>query len=163
VDPSFDPASPGGYRAVNADGFIVDLIMPMPIRPAFGDGAGRIGSDRHDMTEAEIEGLAWLENSPQIHQIAIDERGYPLRLDVPDPRAFALHKLWVSERMDRDPMKARRDAAQARAVAGLVLRYLPQLRFDDEALSALPATLRNRIPELLSKARQLYAEERDDW
>ena len=162
VDHSFEPATPGGYRAVNNAGFIVDLIRPMPRSPALGGGRSQVGTAPTDMTAAEIEGLAWLQNCPQVHQTAIDERGYPVRLSVPDPRAFALHKLWVSERPDRDRMKARRDAEQASAVAGLVQRYLPQLRFDDEALGALPELLRDRVPELLERAR-LDAIRPEEW
>jgi hypothetical protein len=133
----------------------------LPPHPAFGTPA-RIGAGDGDMTAAEIEGLVWLQNCPQVQQVAIDERGYPVPLAVPDPRAFALHKMWVSERPDRDPLKARRDAAQARSVAGLVLRYLPQLRFDDPAIAALPKALRDRADGLVSQARQVPPEA-EDW
>lgn len=163
VDASFRQMTPRGYRAVNDTGFIVDLIMPMPRRPARPSTPRRIGSGDDDMTAAEIEGLSWLQNSPQLHQIAIDERGFPVRIDVPDPRAFALHKLWVSERADRDRLKARRDADQARAVARLVLRHLPHLRFDDESLSALPQALRARTGALVARAREGDSLEQMDW
>jgi hypothetical protein len=162
VDRTFDPMTPGGFRAVNDAGFMVDLIGPLPANPASPAEPARIGRDPSDLTAAEIEGLAWLLNCPRVHQTVVDERGFPLRLDVPDPRAFALHKLWVSERTDRDRLKARRDAAQAVAVAGLVLRYLPHLRFDGDDLLALPAALRARTGELLSMAKS-GADEREDW
>ena len=60
-------------------------------------------------------------------------------------------------------MKARRDAAQARAVAWLVLRHLPHLRFDDDALSALPRTLRARAPGLVALARADGVADGTDW
>lgn len=163
VDSSFQPMTLSGYRAVNDAGFIVDLVMPMPSPPSRARDTGRIGSSREDMTAAEIEGLSWLQNSPQIQQVVIDERGFPLRLDAPDPRAFALHKLWVSERPDRDRMKAQRDGAQARAVAELVVRHLPHLGFDDPALSALPRFLRERTDALLAAARSSSDEESIEW
>lgn len=162
ADESFDPMTPGGFRAVDKSGFIVDLISPMPPNPALGEPA-RIGSDSTDMTAAGIEGLGWLQNCPQLRQTVIDERGFPARLHVPDPRAFALHKLWVSERPDRDRMKARRDAAQAASVAGLVLRYLPHLSFDGADLQALPAALRKRSRDLLALASRSDALEPEDW
>lgn len=163
VDESFEAIAPGGYRAVNKDGFMVDLIGPRPRNPARPRGAMRIGSEASDLTAAEIEGLAWLQNAPQVMQSVIDEKGYPLHLPVPDPRAFALHKLWVSERPDRDRLKARRDAAQARAVAGLINRFLPQLPFDGPDLSALPDALRARAPELIRMATAFQQEEELDW
>ena len=54
--------------------------------------------------------------------------GGPATLTAPDPWAFALNKLWWSQQEDRDPARRGRDRSQALAVAGLVLRYLPQLR-----------------------------------
>lgn len=161
IDQSFETLAPGGYRAVNKSGFMVDLIGPMPKNPGVHVDALRIGHDPRDLTAAEIEGLAWLQNCPQVTQTVIDERGYPLQLHVPDPRAFALHKLWVSGRPDRDRAKARRDSAQARAVAGLIRRFLPQLSFDDPALTALPEALRARAPDLLADATRFDDDERD--
>jgi hypothetical protein len=162
VDSSFQLLTPRSYQAVNDAGFLVDLIMPLPRQPALA-APGRIGTGPDDMTAAEIEGLSWLQSSPHLQQTAIDEKGFPVPIDVPDPRAFALHKLWVSERADRDPMKARRDAAQARAVAWLVLRHLPHLRFDDDALSALPQTLRARAQGLVALAREDGMADGTDW
>ena len=56
-----------------------------------------------------------------------------------DPRAFALHKLWVSKQLLREPLKKRRDALQASAVANIA--QLLNLNFDAKELSALPKAL----------------------
>ncbi|WP_201221746.1 GSU2403 family nucleotidyltransferase fold protein [Halochromatium roseum] len=48
---------------------------------------------------------------------------------VPDPRAFAFHKAWLSQRMDREPVKKPRDLAQAFAVARLIRDQRPQCSF----------------------------------
>ena len=80
---------------------------------------------------------------PHISVIILDESGVPLRTSVPDPRAFALHKYWVSRRLDRDPMKARRDEQQAHAVAGLIVDYLPAFNFSEARyLGSIPSSLR---------------------
>lgn len=50
---------------------------------------------------------------------------------------WAAHKLWLSRRADREPLK-RHDAAQAEAVGALVADYLTHLPFDDEQLRMLP-------------------------
>jgi hypothetical protein len=49
---------------------------------------------------------------------------------VPDPRAFALHKAWLSGLPTREPLKKPRDLAQARAVVQLVQDDTPQLSFE---------------------------------
>jgi hypothetical protein len=162
VDDTFEMLAPGSFRAVNSAGFIVDLVKPMPKAPGLTQERARLGQRADDMTAAEIEGLAWLQNSPQIDSVVVDERGFPLPISAPDPRAFALHKLWLSERLDRDPLKRRRDARQAVAVAAAVIRYVPQLPFKDEALQALPQALRARAPELVGKAAEFLSDLRPD-
>jgi hypothetical protein len=143
VDRSFTVIGNPGFRAVNRDGYLVDLIMPAgkdPIRPPVRN---RIGSASDELQAVEIEGLAWLVNSPKTAVTAIDARGYPVQMWVIDPRAFALHKAWLSTRGDRDPLKRTRDAAQADLVASLIRTRLPRLPFDDPALRALPRALRD--------------------
>lgn len=165
VDHSFEILRKGGFRAANRDGYIVDLITPAgkdPIRPS---EPRRIGAEADDLVAAEITGLAWLVNSPKVTATVLDLRGYPVEMVVPDPRAFALHKAWLSSRDDRDPGKRRRDRAQAELVAALVARYLPHLGFDDPALRALPAALRREAPSLLPDDAPERAHDRlePDW
>ncbi|WP_407522161.1 GSU2403 family nucleotidyltransferase fold protein [Methylobacterium oryzisoli] len=150
VDRSFEPTGAGSFRAVNADGYMVDLIQPMPTDRMTRARRGRIGSADDDLSAVEIEGLAWLVNVPRHTTTIIDEKGYPLDIVVPDPRAFALHKAWLARRGDRDPAKRGRDAAQARLVADLVTARLPHLRFDDPALSAMPRALRALSADLVA-------------
>ena len=57
---------------------------------------------------------------------------------APDPRAFAVHKLWMSRPAERDPVERSRDAAQAAAVARLVARSLPRLPFRTDDLGSVP-------------------------
>lgn len=147
VDQSFALTGRGSFRAVNRDGYMVDLIQPAagnPMSPATIEH----GSSE-DLNAVEIEGLVWLVNSPKIRAVVIDDRGFPLELVAPDPRAFALHKSWLATRPDRDPPKRLRDEAQAKLVAELVMTRMPHLRFDDPALGAIPKALRSRTAAIL--------------
>ncbi|WP_428426489.1 GSU2403 family nucleotidyltransferase fold protein [Pararhizobium sp.] len=146
VDQSFRLLSKGSYRAVNKDGFFVDLITPQSADPIKPVGTDLIQGT--DLTPVEIDGLKWLVNSPKIEVTVLDGRGFPLMMSVPDPRSFALHKIWVSEREDRDPLKQGRDRDQAFLVAELIATHLPHLSFEDPALNALPLELRRRAAML---------------
>jgi hypothetical protein len=122
------------FRAVNDDGYFVDVIRST----AKNEG----GADEYDLgglVPVGIDGLSWLVNSPRFEATAIAEDGMPVWMSCIDPRSFALHKLWVSKQEDREPVKRRRDAAQAAAVANVAL--LLGLKFDARELSALPAQL----------------------
>ncbi|RWK23417.1 MAG: hypothetical protein E5X49_13725 [Mesorhizobium sp.] len=136
VDRSFERSS-ATFRAVNRDGYLVDLIKPLA-NPAWKQPRATVGAAQDELVAAEIAGLAWLENAPAFEAIAIDEKGGPLRLIVPDPRIFAAHKFWVSKRPDREPVKRRRDLAQAQAVARLTAHYLEHLPYEANELRVLP-------------------------
>jgi hypothetical protein len=127
------------FRAENDEGYLVDLIKPLA-NPPWRAGRGRT-SAADDLEAAEIEGLTWLENAPPFEQVAIDERGAPLRIVAPDPRAFAIHKHWVSTRVERNPIKKRRDEEQARTVARMLRLFLPQLPLEAEQLRYLPGDM----------------------
>ncbi len=149
VDKSFEPIGRGGFSAANRDGYLVDLIRPAGKNPLVTEGRSQIGTAEDELKAVEIEGLAWLVNSPKVSAILIDERGYPFELVAPDPRAFALHKAWLAKRSDRDALKRGRDAAQAKLLAGLIATRLPHLAFDDPALGAMPLALRRLATDLL--------------
>ncbi len=136
VDRSFEPVLPGGFRAVNKNGYMIDFVKPEP-ETIFSKEFNRIG-DAGDLVAAEISDLKWLISSKKISQIVMGDDGYPARLVVPDPRAFALHKLWLSTKQDRDPIKKPRDYEQAIATFQLVLQFLPQYPFKTSALRMFP-------------------------
>jgi len=122
------------FRAVNDDGYFVDIIRPM--------SKNEMAADEYDLgglVPVGIDGLNWLINSPRFEATAIADDGLPVWMSCIDPRAFALHKRWVSRQESRDALKKRRDAAQASAVANVAV--LLGLRFEDKALSALPVQL----------------------
>ncbi|RWI16762.1 GSU2403 family nucleotidyltransferase fold protein [Mesorhizobium sp.] len=106
--------------------------------PAWKQTRASIGRAEDELVAAETAGLARLENAPAFEAIAIDERGGPLRLVVPDPRIFAAHKFWISKQADREPIKRRRDLAQAQAVARLTAQYLEHLPYQADELRVLP-------------------------
>ena len=137
ADRSFRRSSGQHSRAVNRNGFMVELIHPIDdLRAATDDPA-----NEEDLVGAGIEGLEWLVNAPKMDGVVIGEDGIPLRCWSVDPRAFALHKAWVAERADRDPVRRVRDRAQSREVARIAKHYLG-MEMSDPALSALPSFMR---------------------
>jgi len=150
VDESFQLRRAHDFRAFNGDGFLVDLIRPED-RSVMVKGRKALGDTSGDMQGAAIFGLQWLLNAPRFEAVVIGEDGYPLRVVTVDPRAFTLHKLWVSTRDDRDPIKKPRDRAQAQVVAAIAQRYL-NLSFNSSELQALPKRLRELLSHVHSPA-----------
>jgi hypothetical protein len=139
ADPSFELIRKRGFRAVNRKGFMVDLLKPEP-RPPHLLEKRRMGTSG-DLEAAEIRNLQWLLSAPKFTQGVICDDGYPAGMVAPDPRAFALHKLWLSRQPDREPIKRKRDRDQAIAVCRLVLQYLPNLRFEPAELKMFPKSI----------------------
>lgn len=125
------------FQAVNSDGYQVDLIKPER-NPPWKVEPDMIGRQSPDLEASPIHGLAWHESAPTFESVAIDSRGYPLRIVAPDPRAFVVHKLWLSRQLNRNPAKKQRDRQQAEAVAALTAMYLPHLPFEIARLRSFP-------------------------
>ncbi len=139
VDKSF-VRTPRKFQAVNASGFLVDLIKPER-NPPWKIEAASVSNHSSDLEPSPIGGLAWHESAPAFEAIAIDARGFPVRIVAPDPRAFAVHKFWLSEQPNRNPAKRRRDRLQAQAVAELTVKYLQHLPFEIAALKSFPKSI----------------------
>jgi hypothetical protein len=148
IDRSFK-RSKQKFRAVNADGYFVDLIKPLR-NARRQDGRNRVSANADDYFATETERLIWLE-TPYFEAIAIDERGEPLRIVVTDPRVWVAHRLWLSKRKDRTPLGRRRDREMAHAIARLVVEYMPHLQFASEQLQMLPKSLIKEAAHLFGR------------
>ena len=73
----------------------------------------------NDLEAVAVMNLQWLLSSPNFFQTVIGDDGFPALMVVPDPRAFSLHKLWLSKQEDREPVKRGRDQSQGIAAARL--------------------------------------------
>jgi hypothetical protein len=135
ADRSFELLPGNDLAAVNRHGFQVSFLRPpAPQAPQplpAKDGPGLAVPDATGDLNA-------LLSAPPFSQVVIGRRGDPATMGVPDPRALALHKLWLSQQEDREPARRSRDRLQAMALAELVLRYLPQYDFFSAQLDLFP-------------------------
>ena len=151
---SYENLPGDGLAAVNKQGFRVRLLRPptarSPDRMMVRDAPGVT-------VPAEMGDLAALMGAPKFSQVVIGRRGDPVTMVVPDPRALALHKLWLSLQEDREPLKQTRDRCQAAALAELILRYLPQYYFFSAELQLFPAEVA-RLAENLVEGYESTAD-----
>jgi hypothetical protein len=134
VDRTFEVQSKNRFRAVNKDGFMVDLITQDK-----GMHSKKIlPMSAHDLEMIEIPNLEWLANSPRVDVVAISAKGDPVFMAVPDPRAFMIHKVWLSKQHEREPVKKQRDYEQALMVLGLLNEYLPQFPLNQSDMKYFP-------------------------
>ena len=124
VDPTFRVRDSQKYTAVNKDGFEVDIIR-----------REQAEDDPHPVRLSNHEDDFWVAQAPRARELLdvspfsamiVATNGAMARMNTLEPWAFAQFKRWMSELEDRDPLKKRRDALQARAVEYVVSRYLPR-------------------------------------
>lgn len=129
TDRTFAPMSDSPYEfsAVNNNQYRIDFITQGGDALQQSDFERQLNSD--DLQPVAIDSLKWILSAPTFEQVVFDTKGMPLRINAVDPRAFVLHKWFVSNQPDRDRVKAIRDEAQARVVATALKNHLPQLPY----------------------------------
>jgi hypothetical protein len=145
VDRSFEPTRREGFRAVNQQGFYVDLVKQIPSPPWKKGEPERIAAG--DLTPAGLPNIKWLLSSEKFTSVVIGQDGMPAPMIAPDPRAFAVYKLWLSEQADREPAKKQRDRLQAHAAVDLVRSKFPHLPLDANAERMFPKAVRRLTAE----------------
>jgi hypothetical protein len=141
VDKSFLVSPSSSKTVVNKSGYRVDLLISIDLAPAM---------QRSMPWKPEpLEGQEWLARGTPVQQVLIDFSGWPVSLIAPDPRYFALHKLWLSKRPKRiREGRAPKDAAQGKTLLKAIQEFMPHYAIDDEFAQALPTELR----QILEKA-----------
>lgn len=150
VDRSFEIRTDQPFRAQARSGYMVDLIRQMP-DPPWADEPDRFFDG--DLVATDIWNMKWLLGAPRVTQVVVGVDGSMARMTAPDPRAFVMFKLWLSQAEDREPQKKLRDAAQATAVMHIVEEKLPQLAAHWRSLHSFPQDVVDRAVDEVERMR----------
>jgi hypothetical protein len=83
----------------------------------------------------------WLLLGKTVDRVVICRDGSPARIVAPDPRWFALQKLWLGRQRKRNPLKRPKDLKQGAALLSAVKEAMPQYPLDKAFERALPKEL----------------------
>ncbi|APE27671.1 GSU2403 family nucleotidyltransferase fold protein [Aurantiacibacter gangjinensis] len=133
VDPTFTLNTEREFQARNRDAYEVELLVA-PSR------AATLGP-RDKPRPIPLPEQEWLLLGTPVDQVVPCRDGSAARLVAPDPRWFALHKLWLGRQAKRNPLKRRKDLAQGDAVLDAVAEAMPQYPLDDAFVGSLPPEL----------------------
>lgn len=133
VDPTFAVNTEREFQARNRDAYEVELL----VAPSRKDTLGR-SEKPYPIPIPEQE---WLLFGKPVDQVLPCRDGTAARLVVPDPRWFALHKLWLGNQAKRNPLKRRKDLQQGAAVLNAVAEAMPQYPLDSAFESEIPPEL----------------------
>lgn len=133
VDPTFTINTEREFQARNAKAYEVELLVA-PSR--FETLAGKDRPRPVPLPEQE-----WLLPGRRVDQVVPCRDGSPARIVAPDPRWFALHKLWLGAQAKRNPLKRRKDTVQGAALLDAVADAMPHYSLGQEFVNSLPDEL----------------------
>lgn len=133
VDATFTLNAERDFQARNAKAYEVELLVA-PSRAA--TLAGRDKPRPIPLPEQE-----WLLLGRPVDQVVGCRDGSPARIVAPDPRWFALHKLWMAAQAKRSPLKRPKDRVQGLALLDAVVEAMPHYPLDDGFISKIPGDL----------------------
>jgi hypothetical protein len=134
VDPTYTVNTEKIFQARNAGAYEFELLVAPSIANTL------VKRDRP--SPVPLPEQEWLLLGRQVSHTVVARDGSPARLVAPDPRWFALHKLWLSHKETRNVLKKPKDAKQGTLLLSAIAESMPHFRLDAEFESALPAELR---------------------
>lgn len=133
VDPTFTVNTERPFQARNRRAYEVELL----VAPSRYETMHSTERPRPvPMLEQE-----WLLPGRWIDQVLPCRDGTAARLVGPDPRWFALHKIWLADQPTRNVLKRDKDRKQGIALLGAVAEAMPHYPLDEAFVAALPAEL----------------------
>lgn len=133
VDHTYTVNTERPFQARNAKAFEFELLAA----PSRLPGMGR----RDQPRPVPLPEQEWLLNGRPVSHVVVARDGSPARLAVPDPRWFALQKLWMSVQEKRNPLKRGKDERQGLAVLDAVADAMPQYPLGAGFEAEIPAEL----------------------
>ena len=134
VDPTFTINSERDFQARNAKAYEVELL----VAPSRANTLGAKDQPR----PVPLPEQEWLLLGRPVDQVIGCRDGSPARIVAPDPRWFALHKLWMSAQPKRNPQKRPKDRKQGLALLDAVAASMPHYPLDKAFENQLPEELR---------------------
>ena len=134
VDASFVLNQRRPYQAINRNGYEVELLAAPSVMPSLH----ALG----DFNPIPLIEQEWLLLGRPVRHIISDTAGAPVPLVVPDPRWMGLHKLWLSAKPERNPLKKAKDARQGDLLLlAVVDRMAAAYPMDTDFVMELPPEL----------------------
>ena len=133
VDPTFTINTEREFQARNAKAYEVELLVaPSRVETLAGKDRPR---------PVPLPEQEWLLPGRRVDQVVPCRDGSPARIVAPDPRWFALHKLWLGAQAKRNPLKRRKDTVQGAALLDAVAEAMPHYSLDHQFVESLPDEL----------------------
>ena len=139
LDDTFVVNAERSFQARNRDSKEIELLVGIE------RAAAAAAEPMHPIPLPEQD---WLYLGRPMRRIVCGLDAKPTALVVPDPRWFALHKRWLSDKPERDALKKPKDRRQAEAVWSAVKRGMPHYPIDENFKAEVPEILQPVMAQL---------------
>ncbi|WP_304560207.1 GSU2403 family nucleotidyltransferase fold protein [Sphingomonas immobilis] len=133
VDPTFTVNTERTFQARNAKAYEVEIL----VAPSRAGTMARADRPR----PVPLPEQEWLLLGTPVSHVVVCRDGSPARIIAPDPRWFALQKLWMAEQKKRNPQKRPKDHKQGMLLLDAVAEAMPQYPLDAGFEAQLPGEL----------------------
>ena len=133
VDSTYTVNAERPFQARNAKAYEVEILVAPSVASEYPAS--------EPLRPIELPEQEWLLLGKQVDQVVCGRDASAARIVAPDPRWFALHKLWLGAQPKRNPLKREKDLKQGRALLRAVRESMPHYPLDAAFKAALPAEL----------------------
>ena len=133
VDSTYTINTERPFQARNTNGDEIELLLPESLTETF--------SARERFRPVPMMEQNWLTMGTGVSHVIYDMANKPAKIVAPDPRYFALQKMWLSKKPSRNPLKIEKDARQGNIILDLVAERMPHYPLNEEFSQTLPSEL----------------------
>jgi len=145
VDPTFTVHTGRTFQARNAKGYEVEIL----VAPSRADAMARTARPR----PVPLPEQEWLLHGTPVSRVVACRDGSPARIVAPDPRWFALQKLWMADKPQRNALKRPKDRRQGMLLLDAVAEAMPHYPLDESFEVQLPGELSGYLPTGIARDR----------
>ena len=138
VDDTYTVNAERNYQARNRGAYSVELLS--------SPGAASHLAPGEKLLPLSLPSQSWLSAGKPVSQVVCARDSTFARIIAPDPRVFALHKLWLSQQKSRERSKRGKDQAQGEVLLKAITDHMPHYRLDKAFVRRLPDELRKYLP-----------------
>lgn len=133
LDATYTKNTERTFQLRNRAGYEVEVLLAKSIAHEYPRS--------EQLAPIPLEEQDWLLLGQQVAHVIVGRDGKAAKVLAPDPRYFALQKLWLSEKPTRLATKRPKDFKQGNLVLDAVRDYMPQFPLDDAFRAGLPEPL----------------------
>ena len=157
LDATYTKNSERPFQLRNRAGYEVEVLLAQTLAAEYPRA--------EQLSPIPLEEQDWLLLGQPVAHVIVGRDGTAARVIAPDPRYFALHKLWLAEKPTRSALKRPKDHHQGNLVLDAVRDHMPQFPVSEDFFEALPAPLKKHYKAWAESAatRPAPIRERPRW